>query len=88
MFSVYKGRPLVKPMMIVTITGYIIDVLDPYFANGKNKDANIFTALLRPDSTKLRQWLEESDIFVVDRVLEIALVYLKTLNLFLRCHIF
>ncbi|XP_051159163.1 uncharacterized protein LOC127280299 [Leptopilina boulardi] len=66
-FSVHKGRPLVKPMMIVTTTGYIIDVLGPYYANGKNNDASIFTSLLRSDSSKLRQWLNDNDIFVVDR---------------------
>ncbi|XP_018401795.1 PREDICTED: uncharacterized protein LOC108778963 [Cyphomyrmex costatus] len=80
-FSVHKGRPLVKPMMIVTTTGYILDVLGPYYANGKNNDANIFTALLQSDSTKLRQWLKSNDVFVVDRGFRDCLYLLEDLNL-------
>lgn len=54
-FFMHKGRSLVKPMVLVTITGYILDVLDPYFANGKYNDANIFTSLLQSDVAKLRK---------------------------------
>lgn len=50
-----NGRLLVKPMMLVTTTGYILDVLGPYFANGKNNDANIFTSLFQSDAAKLRK---------------------------------
>jgi len=46
-FSMHKGRPLVKPMMIVSTTGYILDVFGPYFADGKNNDANILNNLIK-----------------------------------------
>ena len=39
-YSVYKGRSLVKPMLIAASDGYIIDILSPYLANGKNNDAD------------------------------------------------
>lgn len=42
----HKNHPLVKPMIIVTSTGYIVDVFGPYFAVGKNNDTNILNNLL------------------------------------------
>ena len=35
-YSVHKGRPLVKPMMLVATDGYILTVFGPYPADGKN----------------------------------------------------
>ena len=32
-YSIHKGRHLVKSMMLVTTTEYIVDVLGPYFQN-------------------------------------------------------
>lgn len=45
-YSMHKNRPLVKPMVIVTSTGYIVDVFGPYFADGNNNDAQILNNLL------------------------------------------
>lgn len=39
-YSVYKGRSLVKPILVVASYGYIIDILGPN-ADGKNNDAAI-----------------------------------------------
>lgn len=36
-----KTDPLVKPMVTVSTTGYIVSVLGPYFADHKNNDASI-----------------------------------------------
>jgi len=44
-FSLHKGRPLVKPMILVSSTGYILEVFGLYFADGKNNDANILTSV-------------------------------------------
>ena len=41
--SLHKHRPLVKPMMIVSTTEYIVSVLGPYLADSKNNDANRLT---------------------------------------------
>lgn len=76
-FSVHKGRPLVKPMMLVTTTGYIVDVFGPYFADGKNNDANILTSLMKTDASALRKWLKPKDIFVLDRGLRNSLDLLE-----------
>lgn len=40
-YSMYKGRSLVKPIMVVASDEYIIDILGPYLADGKNNDAAI-----------------------------------------------
>lgn len=45
-FSMHKYRPLVKPMIITTTTGYIVEVFGPYFADGNNNDAKIMEDLL------------------------------------------
>lgn len=42
----YKDRSLVKPMMFVASGGYIVDIMGPYLADGKNDDANIFNKTL------------------------------------------
>ena len=34
-YSMHKGRPLVKPMVIVTTTGYFLAVHGPYLADAK-----------------------------------------------------
>ncbi|KAL6258253.1 hypothetical protein P5V15_010186 [Pogonomyrmex californicus] len=51
-YSVDKGRNLVKSMMLVTITGYIVDVFDLYFADGKNNDASILDNLILKQNSK------------------------------------
>ena len=40
-YSMHKGRPLVKPMLVVTTTGYIVSCLGPYFADYQNNNAEI-----------------------------------------------
>lgn len=42
----HKNRPLLKPMVLVTSTGYIIDIIGPYYANGSNNDAQILKHLI------------------------------------------
>lgn len=37
----YKGRPLIKPMMVVASGGCIIDTFGPYLSDGKNNDTSI-----------------------------------------------
>ena len=40
-YSVHKGKPLLKPMMLVATDGYILTVLGPYLADGKNSDGKL-----------------------------------------------
>ncbi|CAC5417891.1 unnamed protein product [Mytilus coruscus] len=46
-YSTHKGRPLVKPMIVCTTTGYYISVLGPYLADYRNNDASILTHMLK-----------------------------------------
>lgn len=80
-FSIHKGRPLIKPMMIVTTTGYILAVLGPYFADGRNNDASIFRSLLANTNTAFRTWLKDSDVIVVDRGFRDCLDLLEEIGL-------
>ena len=40
-YSMHKGRPLFKPLLVVTTTRYIVSCLDSYFADYENNDAAI-----------------------------------------------
>ena len=66
-YSVHKGRPLVKPMMIVASDGYIISVLGPYLADGRNNDAKITEHMFKSNTENIQDWFEEGDVLVVDR---------------------
>lgn len=66
-YSTHKHRPLVKPMMIVSTSGYIISVLGPYLADSKNSDAKILSHMIQTNVEDIRKWVEEDDIFIVDR---------------------
>ncbi|XP_076081629.1 uncharacterized protein LOC143052466 [Mytilus galloprovincialis] len=66
-YSLHKNRPLVKPMVIVGTDGYILSVLGPYFANGKNNDAAITKHMISVNAEGMNEWLETSDVCVVDR---------------------
>ncbi|CAH2092630.1 unnamed protein product [Euphydryas editha] len=80
-YSLHKGRPLVKPMMIVSTTGYILEILGPYFADGRNNDASILKSQLNDSSSTLRSWLREDDIIVVDRGFRDCLSLLQDMQL-------
>ena len=65
-----KGRPLVKPMLtcIVAYDGYIIDILGPYLANGKNNDVAILNKhLSKKHCNNILKWSQRNDVLVLDR---------------------
>ncbi|KAK3097763.1 hypothetical protein FSP39_012967 [Pinctada imbricata] len=66
-FSMHKHRPLVKPMMVVTTTGYVVSVLGPYLADTRNNDSSILKHMLATNAEEMKNWIQEDDIFVVDR---------------------
>lgn len=80
-FSLHKGRPLVKPMMFVSSTGYILEVFGPYFADGKNNDASILNSLITQKTSSLLEWLWPEDILVVDRGFRDSIETLEEYNL-------
>lgn len=66
-FSLHKHRPLIKPMVFVSTTGYFVSVMGPYLSDGKNNDANILKHIFATDAEEIKSWVEEGDVFVVDR---------------------
>ena len=76
-FSLHKGRPLVKPMVIVGTDGYILSVSGPYFADGANNDAAITKHMFAHDTEKINTWLQEDDICIVDRGFRDSVEFLK-----------
>ncbi|XP_048741615.2 uncharacterized protein LOC125655389 [Ostrea edulis] len=66
-FSMHKRRPLLKPMMIVSTTEYIVSVLGPYLADPKNNDSSILNHSIHSNTDEIKTWVREDDIFVVDR---------------------
>ena len=81
-YSVYKGRPLVKPMLIVASDGYIIDILGPYLANGKNNDAAILNKhLSKKQCNNILNWSQSNDVLVLERGFQDSLDLIDSLNL-------
>ena len=66
-YSLHKHRPLVKPMMVVTTSGYTVSVLGPYLADCKNNDAGILNHMIQRNAEEMKDWLQEGDTFIVDR---------------------
>ena len=76
----HKGRPLVKPMVIVTTTGYFLAVHGPYLADAKNNDASILTHIIKNNIDDIKHWVNENDIFIVDRGFRDALPLLEEIG--------
>lgn len=55
-YRVYKGRPLEKPLMIVASDRYIINIIGPYLADGKNNDAAILNKYFLSEKNGLYNW--------------------------------
>jgi hypothetical protein len=53
--------------MITSTDGYILDVMGPYFANGKNNDSSIITHIVKSNSGNFMNFMKEDDILIVDR---------------------
>ncbi|CAC5387948.1 unnamed protein product [Mytilus coruscus] len=80
-YSTHKGRPLVKPMIVCTTTGYYVSVLGPYLADYRNNDASILTHMLKTNVEEIRDWVNEEDIFVLDRGFRDAIPLLEDLGI-------
>lgn len=66
-YSIHKGRPLVKPMVVVSTDGYFLTVVGPYLADSRNNDASILNHMLKSNIEDIKNWFEDDDIFIVDR---------------------
>ena len=58
-FSLHKRRSLLKPMLIVSTTGYIIACIGPFLSNYSNNDASIMQNILHHNTDDIRNWLNE-----------------------------
>ena len=66
-YSLHKGKPLVKPMMIVASDGYIISSIGPFMADRKNNDAEITKNIIYNNKEGITDWLRSKDLIIVDR---------------------
>ena len=66
-YSLHMGKPLVKPMMIVSTDEYIVSVIGPYFADSKNNDAKTTKSIIYSNKDDMLDWLAPGDVTVVDR---------------------
>lgn len=66
-YSLHKNRPLVKPMMVCSTTGYILGVFGPYYADYRNNDSAITKHIFERNLDNIKTWLKDDDILVVDR---------------------
>ncbi|XP_033756201.1 uncharacterized protein LOC117338945 [Pecten maximus] len=80
-YNTYKTRPLVKPMVYVTTTGYIVSVMGPYLSDSKNNDAGIIKHAEQGNMENMMNWLTEEDIIVVDRGFRYAVEMLQDLGI-------
>ncbi|XP_076085751.1 uncharacterized protein LOC143056545 [Mytilus galloprovincialis] len=80
-YSMHKHRPLVKPMVFVTTSGYIISVIGPYYSDGKNNDAQIMKHIIQHDIEEFKKWVAEDDIMIVDRGFRDALDLLQEMGI-------
>ena len=74
-YSGQKKRNLVKFMSIVLPDGYVLDTIGPFFGN--ENDAKITEAIIHK-VTELKEWLQETDNFIVDRGFRAVLDLLKS----------
>ena len=80
-YSLHKGRPLVKPMVVVTTTGHFVAIVGPYLADHKNNDAAILNHMLKSNIDNIREFLQEGDILVVDRGFRDSLALLADMGI-------
>jgi len=65
LYSGHKNRNLIKPMMLVLPSGYILECAGPYGANGTNNDSTIMQLLMLEPG--LPEYVQPRDHFVIDR---------------------
>ena len=66
-YSLPKGKPLVKPMMVVSSNGYIISTMGSFLADGRNNDAKITKNIIYNNKQGFTDWLHPGDLVIVDR---------------------
>ena len=63
----YENRLLIKPMVIVSTDHYLESVVGSYLADVKKNNASITKHILLNNWGSVVNWLQPSDILIVDR---------------------
>lgn len=77
-YSLHKYRNLVKPFLMVTCDGHIIDAFGPYAAT--QSDADIMKDLFQNENSPLRSYFRQNDVFILDRGFRDAIGLLTSLG--------
>ena len=77
-YSQHKHRSLVKPMVFVTTTGYVMSVIGPYLSDPKNNDAKNLNHIFKHNLEEIQKWLKADDIVFVDRGFRNSIDFLQT----------
>lgn len=80
-YSMHKGRNLVKMMMLVSMTGKILDVFGPYLADYANNDAGIMKDIFKSDKLKFNSFFKKFDKFILDRGFRDCIEFLEDLGI-------
>ena len=80
-FNLHKSRSLVKPMVVVTTTDYIVAIFDPFFSDNSNNDASILKHIMINNFDDILNWIEENDIMILDRGFRVSLGVLKSFDI-------
>ena len=76
-YSLHKGRALIKSMMFVSTDGYIISEIGPYLADSKKNDAAMTKCIFLINSEAINDWFQPNDLLIVDRGLRNSLRFLE-----------
>ncbi|CAL8071538.1 unnamed protein product [Orchesella dallaii] len=80
LWSMHKGRPLTKAMMVIAPDGYILAVEALYKANGENNDASILKDMVHVEGGFMT-FFREGDMILYDRGFRDCSALAKRLNL-------
>lgn len=79
-YSSHKRYSLFK-IGLVAGDGYTVDMHGPYFSDSISNNTVILRHDMNRDGDNLRLWVQNGDIFVVDRGYRDAVAFLNVLNL-------
>jgi hypothetical protein len=80
-FSLQKQRSLIKHMVMVTTTGYVVAVFGPFFSDFHNNDASILKHIMLNNYEDILTWIRDGDIMILDRGFRDSLGVLKALGI-------
>ena len=80
-FNLQKKRSLIKPMVMVTTTGYIVTIFGPFYSDFHNNDASILKHVMLNNYEEILTWIRDGDVMILDRGFRDSLGVLKALGI-------